>query len=324
MTRDLEQHYRRLLRWYPRRWRIATGEALLGTVLDAAEHEQRSTISRSEARGFATAGLRARADLIVMQPVRDAAATVALSMGAGGAVIAFLVSSWAPWGGQYALGAQRVQIGPFNDLGPVLAAFWVAALVAALAGRWHLGRIAVLLAALVSSVMPYLADAIGLPSASWDRATLFYSMTAALLAAAGTPRTRLPLGLATTGFALITWSCFAYEPLVGTPIWEPTLVLWDRLAWSWNLTALAIGVVLLLCLARLWTAAFTLLLAAVPMIVTFDLQAIRGFFHENGNPWVLTAPMTVGLAALVLAYHGALVLPTWHRRSHNRDTEPLI
>jgi hypothetical protein len=321
MTRDLEQQYRRLLRWYPRQWRIANGEALLGTVLDAAEDEQRSTILGSEARGFASAGIRARADLIVMQPVRDAAATVALSMGAGGAVIAFLVSSWAPWGGQYALGGPRVQVGPFNDFGPVLAALWVAALVAALAGRWQLGRIAVLLAALVSIVMPYLADAIGLPSASWDRATLFYSMTAALLAAAGTPRTRLPLGLATTGFALITWTCFAYERPVGTIIWEPTLVLWDRLVWPWYLTALAIGIVLLLCLARLWTAAFTLLLATVPMIITFDLQAIRGFFHENGNPWILTAPIAVGLAALVLASHGALTLPAWHR--HNRDTEPL-
>lgn len=323
MSADLEQQYRRLLRWYPRSWRDANGDALLGTVLDAAEHEQRTTIPASEARGFAAAGLRARADLVVMQPVRDAAATVALAMGAGGAVTAFVVSSWAPWGtdGEYA--AAVPMVGPFHDLGPVLTVLWVVALTAALTGRWRFGRLAVLLAAVVSAGMPYLADAIGSPTVSFDRATLFYSMTAALLAAIGTPRTRIPLGLATAGFALITWTCYAYERPVGTLIWEPTLVLWDRLVWPWYFTALALAVVLLLALVRLWTAAFTLLLSTVPMIVTFDLQAVRGFFHENGDPWVLTAAVAVGLAALILASRGLLTLPTWRRGGRDHDVEPL-
>ena len=81
--------------------------------------------------------------------------------------------------------------------------------------------------------------------------------------------------------------------------------------WPWPVTALAIGIALLLAMARLWTAAFTLVLATLQMIVTFDLSALGGSFRDNGDPWLLTAPVLFGLAALLVAWTGHLRLPTW-------------
>ncbi|UNK69436.1 hypothetical protein [Microbacterium sp. H1-D42] len=49
---DLETRYRRLLRWYPRAWRAAHGEVLLGMALDAAEAEGRSRPTRAEIRSI--------------------------------------------------------------------------------------------------------------------------------------------------------------------------------------------------------------------------------------------------------------------------------
>ena len=322
MTNDLERQYRQLLRWYPRAWRAAHGEALLGTLMDGADAQDRTVTARGEWRSFAAAGTSARLDRLLMQPVRDAAATVALSMGAGAALIVFMVSSWAPWhGGEvgYLFGPSYARFGPFWDLGPLVEVFWFAALIAALAGRWDIGRVALLASIPVAVLMPYLARSITKPLMSLDWATLVYSGVCALIAALGVPRTRWPLAAATAGWALITWTCYAYERPVGTLIWEPSSSLWDRLVWPWYLTASAIGVVALLALSRLWTATFTLLLAVVPMIATFDLSSLTGRFRENGDPWVLTVPVVVGLAALLLASTGALRLPRW-RRSSTRTT----
>jgi len=54
-----EARFRRLLRWYPRGWRAHHGEALLGTLLDLAEHEGRTSPSAGEGFAPLAAGLTA-------------------------------------------------------------------------------------------------------------------------------------------------------------------------------------------------------------------------------------------------------------------------
>lgn len=57
-----EARFRRLLRWYPRGWRAHHGEALLGTLLDLAEHEGRTSPSAGEGFAAAVNGLGTRLD----------------------------------------------------------------------------------------------------------------------------------------------------------------------------------------------------------------------------------------------------------------------
>lgn len=58
----MSAEYRRLLRWYPARWRERNGDVLLGTLLDAAEADGRAGPSRTEAWSLRAHGLAERLD----------------------------------------------------------------------------------------------------------------------------------------------------------------------------------------------------------------------------------------------------------------------
>lgn len=57
---SLETQYRALLRWYPRAWRAANEEVVLGTLLDTAEARGRARPTRSEAWSLRMNGLGER------------------------------------------------------------------------------------------------------------------------------------------------------------------------------------------------------------------------------------------------------------------------
>lgn len=56
----LETHYLRLLRWYPPQWRARNEAAVLGTLLDQAEHAARTTPSIADHVSLILGGLRER------------------------------------------------------------------------------------------------------------------------------------------------------------------------------------------------------------------------------------------------------------------------
>jgi hypothetical protein len=58
---ELENQYRRALRWYSGAWRRHNGEALLSTLIDAAEADGRTRALSAERRNLALNGLRERA-----------------------------------------------------------------------------------------------------------------------------------------------------------------------------------------------------------------------------------------------------------------------
>lgn len=83
-----EESFRRLLRWYPRRWRRENGAVMLGTMLDRADHEGRTKPTAAERASAALHGsathLSARLALVT--------ATIAATLGAlGGAAML-----WSP------------------------------------------------------------------------------------------------------------------------------------------------------------------------------------------------------------------------------------
>lgn len=56
----LSAEYRRLMRWYPRQWRLANEEAMLGALLDQAESEGRQEPTAAERSAMTKGGLARR------------------------------------------------------------------------------------------------------------------------------------------------------------------------------------------------------------------------------------------------------------------------
>ena len=180
-----------------------------------------------------------------------------------------------------------------------MTVFWVAALAAALAGRWDIGRWLAAVTIPIAALLPPLARAGGFLSP--DGAVLTYSIVCALLAVSGTPTTRLPLLGAVTGWAAIVFTIYAlsrYWADIWFVYWEPTGVLWDLTVFPFLLSIASLGVALLLALARLRTAAFTLLLAAAPAIVTLaEIKATRTY-GQMLEPWPLVVLLALELVFL--------------------------
>ncbi|HEX4444426.1 MAG TPA: hypothetical protein VHZ81_12690 [Galbitalea sp.] len=82
----LVAEYRRLIRWYPKRWRAANGDALLGALLDHAEDEGRLSPSTAERSAIARAGLAQRFGLAGTSSSR-----LTLSLGGVAVILATVV-----------------------------------------------------------------------------------------------------------------------------------------------------------------------------------------------------------------------------------------
>lgn len=111
MSAALEARYRAALRWYPRRWRAANADAIVGTMLDQAEAEGRTTPLPGELRDLAASGVSTRFERFAPQVVRDRVAAIALAIGTAYALIMLVASEWAP----FAIS------GPFNQWMPSIA-----------------------------------------------------------------------------------------------------------------------------------------------------------------------------------------------------------
>lgn len=80
----LEKTYRRALRWYPMRWRSANEDAVLGTLLDRAEEQNRAAPARGELANLRASGLQThfgRVGAAIPRDVRVRAAIIAIALG---------------------------------------------------------------------------------------------------------------------------------------------------------------------------------------------------------------------------------------------------
>ena len=138
------------MRWYPRQWRRANEEAMLGTLLDQAESEGRQEASASERSAIAKGGIAQRFGL----PVRgQRLRLVPLTAGILLSVFYAALIIWSPHT------SYPGSLGPFANPSVVTCALLVLAFMAALLVRGRLASILALTAALVEVVIGVLAVA---------------------------------------------------------------------------------------------------------------------------------------------------------------------
>ncbi|HEX4402514.1 MAG TPA: hypothetical protein VHZ98_14425 [Galbitalea sp.] len=90
---NLEEEYRRLLRWYPRAWRDQNEEVVLGTLLDSALARGLTALTVEDSRTIRLAGLRQRA---IGSGQRSLVGTLALATGVAFTVFYCAFVSWDP------------------------------------------------------------------------------------------------------------------------------------------------------------------------------------------------------------------------------------
>jgi hypothetical protein len=171
MTRALEQRYRQALRWYPKRWRVRNADAAIGTLLELAHDDGRSTPAAGELANLRFSGLSARAGFIgriVPAAVRDRSAPIALALGgaiAAGGILSELADeqrlihnlAFFPSGN-----ADRILVaGPFANLGVIFFAVWIVALVLAAVGLQHAAKIALAVSLPLSVLTPKASEWFG-------------------------------------------------------------------------------------------------------------------------------------------------------------------
>jgi hypothetical protein len=165
----LEQAYRSALGWYPKKWRSRNGAAVLGTLLDQAEAEQRTAPARGELSNLRHSAILARFAFpgrMIPAAVRRRAGVATLGLGFAISTVGLLYGGFT-WAQAIVDGSyQRVWL--ISALGQVLIAgqgvylLWFAAGIAAMIG---LRRVAIaLLAAFLpaSIVWPTIAWHLGL------------------------------------------------------------------------------------------------------------------------------------------------------------------
>jgi hypothetical protein len=189
-----EDRYRRALRWYPATWRSANEEAVLATLLDAADDSPVDR-SRAQVRNLHAEAISMRFGMMLPHASRQRVATSALASGTAFALVYFWFQSRVSSAPTPADFAATASFGPFENSGVVLAVLWALAFVSALLGHRAMTR-EFLIASLAATVALPIAAAVG--GAEWaaPSATNLALLAALnLLALLGTPTSRPRLGI---------------------------------------------------------------------------------------------------------------------------------
>lgn len=203
MTSILEVRYRRALRWYPSTWRELNEDAVIGTLLDVAEGENRSLPRLGEQVDLVVNGLLTRIGVFLPTGVRNGVASVALATGTAFATVYFFFLDWAPWtaANRAVIMPAHHDFGPFVNAGVIVCALWAAGLVFAAFGRYKVTRIIMVLINLAAVAIPFLNQ---LPFAGWaipSSTNLGFFGLLAAFSLIGKPPSRVRLA-AGTGIAL--------------------------------------------------------------------------------------------------------------------------
>jgi hypothetical protein len=273
---NLELRYRRALRWYPKKWRAANEDAIVGTLLDLADDDHRSRPARGELAELRASALALRLGPLGRIPssVRDRAAALAFGLGSGIAITALI-----------AIAVQRATLAPFLlSVVPVVGPFigysflfygvWILSFVAAIAG-WKWGaRVLAVAAILVAIVLRITLG--GTAFSAPTSTTIVLLAMLAILSFAGNPF-HSPRGRVWISVSALAWAAF-----MGATIWYQRVTqggqagrtdwfigpLWQWLYWVVPF-ALILAIVLMRVFHNGWGGAILILLVPIIPFVVF-------------------------------------------------------
>jgi hypothetical protein len=231
---NIEDEYRRVLRWYPKAWRDANEDVVVGTFLETARDHGLSHPTGEERRSIMLAGLRQRA---IGTGERSLVATIALAAG-----VAFMVF----YTGAVSLDPAHSfagYVGPFTNPSFIVGLLLAVALVLSLQRVRAAARVLSLLAIVSSVALGLLAWRFGWLGPSAPAVVLF-----AAFGACGLSRSnRIARGLLLAAASLCAvFAAVCLEDMVLQSTWALS-------SWWWQETVLAaLGIVGAILLAWPW------------------------------------------------------------------------
>ncbi|QNE35857.1 hypothetical protein [Leifsonia shinshuensis] len=303
MTQDLEARYRAALRWYPQSWRRRNADAVVGMLLDGADHGGRTVPAAGELTDLALRGLAARIAVVLPEGVRSGAATLAFGYGFAFSLIMFWSSWWAPLS-RYRSSFREaapdvVTFGPFLSPGVLLTGIWTAAFILVLTGAGRAPRAVLAASGLVAVLLPCVNALVP----GWDgpsATNLVFFALAGFLAASAPPKRR----------GLIVGVPLWILLFVGVYAWNAMLVPdmpSDRQFWyifgarvpPSVMVALLIAIAVVLLLLRRPAAVAVFALAVTPWLAGWYLAVIRDN-PAGAVSWGAAALFVVVVAAVVV------------------------
>lgn len=320
-----EATYRRLLRAYPRSWRVHRQEEVVDVLMQGAEQSRDGRVGVLEAAGLLAGGLEERLERVlqlVPLRVRERVAALAIASGAALAVVLLLFAE-LPLPGRTQMAPYPVTgWGPVMTLGVLPCLGWVLALVLVGVHRLREARWAALITMVVTAAVVPLAQASGLP-----RPPLFLLGVQVVLAAlAGTARVSWSpaarRGVVTTALVLTV-------VLSATQLARPSLAQDPRLSFyrGWGLPqvgtagAVLAVVAVVVAIALAWQGRRWL----VPAVTVAMPWIYLGLFSTAVTaPDALTGAAVVTSAVLAAGAAAALGRRTaTSRPPQSNSTEPL-
>jgi hypothetical protein len=292
----LEHQYRRTLRWYPSSWRAQHEEAVIGTLLDVAEGENRSRPRLGEQLNLAANGLLTRIGIFLPAGVRDGVAAVALATGTAFATGYFVFLDWAPW----TAANRAVQLpldhnfGPFVYPGVIVCALWALGFLVAVLGWYRITRILMVIAIVASLAIPVVSQ---LPFAGWvspSPTNLGFLGLLAALTLVGTPRSRIRFTVG-TGIALAVLVAAYARYGVFHRFYLGDRAFWQQIAQSTNLGQLLVVAFLVAIgfgLAGRGATAAVIAFSTLPWAAVWLLEVVV---------WDRTGVATIGGIAVLIA-----------------------
>lgn len=303
MSETLSDRFERALRWYPQAWRNENGAAVIGTLLDVAQSEGRTSPRRSELANLTLMGIGARVDRWVSWRARTLVSSISLGAGVASAAIFFVVHMWSPWtveNGLYVGGIQYVAADPPRtlDAGMVVYALWGGAFVFALCHRRKSAR-AVLV---VTAIIPFAFRGIAaLQGAGWyglmTTTSALFTMLALLSLIS-----RWQLRIVGISAVVTAASLMVLEIGIGFParsFWSDR-TFWHQIASLGNISMVIVaGLIATLILAayKQRDTAQVVLVFLMPMLVLVFVEVLRGDPVEGFG-----TPLVVGALALGLGF----------------------
>ena len=232
---NIEEEYRRLLRWYPKAWRDENEDVVVGTFLQIAIARQLITPTSKDRRSIMIAGLRQRAIGTGQRPI------VAIIALAGGVAFTVFYSGAISWDPAHSYNGY---VGPFTNPTFIVGIMLAVALILNIRSVTGAARMISLLAIISSFLIGLLAWGLGWMGPSAPAVVLFAAFGACGLSRSNKVSRLLLLAAASASavFAAICLETMALQSTYGlSPWWQEETLLATLgitaatlFAWPWR------------------------------------------------------------------------------------------